>query len=46
MRKAEFTAPGDGGLFDRMKERYYAELRAANQTDGKQARAEAVKALG
>ncbi|MCO6459468.1 MAG: polyribonucleotide nucleotidyltransferase, partial [Pirellulaceae bacterium] len=45
VRKAEFTPPGDGGLFDRLKERYYAELRAANQTEGKQARAEAVSAL-
>jgi polyribonucleotide nucleotidyltransferase len=40
--KAEFTPPPDDGLFDRLKQAYYDRLKAAKQTEGKHARAEAV----
>lgn len=43
--KAPFTPPEDDGLLDRLADRYYAELRAAKQTSGKLARAEAVRLL-
>jgi polyribonucleotide nucleotidyltransferase len=43
--KKEYTVPAPDTTLDRLKERYFAELRAAKQTVGKQARAEAVSAL-
>lgn len=43
--KIEFTAPSDGGLLETLKSRYYADFKAAKQTEGKQARAEAVRNL-
>ncbi|MFV1966315.1 MAG: polyribonucleotide nucleotidyltransferase [Pirellulaceae bacterium] len=43
--KAEFTPADDGGLLDRVKERFYDEFRTAKQTEGKQARADAVAEL-
>ncbi|MDD4267287.1 MAG: polyribonucleotide nucleotidyltransferase [Pirellulales bacterium] len=43
--KAEFVAPCDGGLADRLRENYYEAFKAAKQTEGKQARAEAVASL-
>ncbi len=42
VEKAEFTPPEDDGLFGQLKEKYYDELKNAQQTDGKQARADAV----
>ncbi len=45
VEKTAFVSPEDDGLFDRVKERYYEELKAAKQTEGKLARAEAVKTL-
>ncbi len=45
VQKPEFVAPPEDGLFDRLKERYYDELKVAKQTEGKLARAEAVSAL-
>jgi polyribonucleotide nucleotidyltransferase len=44
-QKIEFTPPSDGGLYDTLKNRYYNDFRAAKQTEGKQARAEAVRNL-
>jgi polyribonucleotide nucleotidyltransferase len=41
--KAEVKPFDDGGLFERLKEKYFGELRSAKQTVGKLARAEAVK---
>ena len=43
--KREYVAPEDDGLFDRLNDAYYAEFKAAQQTVGKQDRADAVKAL-
>ncbi len=43
--KGPFAAPKSSPLFDRLKEKYYQEFRAAKLTPGKQARAEAVKVL-
>ena len=45
VQKLAFVPPADDGLFDRLKGRYYDEFKAAKQTEGKQARAEAVRAL-
>ena len=45
VQKAEFQPKGNQTLFTRLKEKYYDEFRAAKMTPGKQARAEAVKAL-
>jgi len=45
VQKIAFEAPPSDGLFDRLKEKYYDEFRAAKQTEGKQARAEAVDTL-
>ncbi len=45
VEKTEFVPPADDGLFDRLKDRYYEDLKAAKQTEGKLARAEAVSAL-
>ena len=44
-QKIEFIPPADDGLFDRLKSTYYNDFKAAKQTSGKQARAEAVSAL-
>ncbi len=43
--KREYEAPPDDGLFGRVKESFYEALKSAKQTEGKQARAEAVSAL-
>jgi polyribonucleotide nucleotidyltransferase len=43
--KAQFTAPDDGGLYERLRSSYYDSLRSAKSTAGKQARAEAVAAV-
>ena len=43
--KAEFIPPEDDGLFDRLREAHYEELKGAHQAEGKIARAEAVRAL-
>ncbi len=44
-KKADFVPPPDTGLDTRLKSRFYDELKAAKQTSGKQARADAVKAV-
>lgn len=43
--KKEWVAPEDDGLFQRLQDAYYNEFRAAQQTPGKQDRADAVRAL-
>lgn len=43
--KGAYEIPPSDGVFDRLREKYYAEFRTVKQTVGKQARAEAVKAL-
>ncbi len=43
--RPEFVAPPDDGLMDRIKSNYYNDYRSAKQTVGKQARAEAAKAV-
>ncbi|EMI52114.1 polyribonucleotide nucleotidyltransferase [Rhodopirellula sallentina] len=43
--KIPYEAPADDGLFGRLNDAYYDEFRAAQQTSGKQARAEATSAL-
>jgi len=45
VEKNEIVAAEDDGLFDRVKEKYYDAYKAAKQTEGKQARAEAVAAV-
>ncbi|MBM4001819.1 MAG: polyribonucleotide nucleotidyltransferase [Planctomycetes bacterium] len=45
VQKPEYVSTASSALFDRLKERYYNDFRTAKQTPGKQARAEAVKAL-
>jgi polyribonucleotide nucleotidyltransferase len=45
VQKMAFEPPPPDGLFDQLKEKYYDAFRAAKQTEGKQARAEAVEAL-
>jgi polyribonucleotide nucleotidyltransferase len=44
-QKKEFVPPPDNGLAGSLRERFYDELKAAKQTDGKQARADAVSQL-
>ncbi len=44
-QKLAFEAPGDDGLFDRLRNTYYDRFRSAKQTEGKHTRADAVKAL-
>ncbi len=44
-QKAEYEIPADNGLLSMLQERYYDAFRAAKQTEGKQARAEAVSQL-
>ncbi len=43
VEKPEFPQPEPDDLYDRLKEAFYEELKAAKQTPGKQARAEAVQ---
>jgi polyribonucleotide nucleotidyltransferase len=43
VQKMNFVPPPDDGLFDRTRAMYYDRLRTAKQTEGKQARAEAVR---
>ena len=43
--KMEFTPRDDSELFNRLKDAYYDEFKTAKQTEGKQARADAVSAL-
>lgn len=44
-QRMQFQAVGDNGLFDRLRNTYYDRFRAAKQTEGKQARGEAVGKL-
>jgi polyribonucleotide nucleotidyltransferase len=44
-QKLEFVPEPDNGVLNRLKESYYDRYREAKQTDGKQARAETVRAL-
>lgn len=43
--KKEFIAPEDDGLLKRLTDAYYEDFKAAQQTPGKQDRADAVRAL-
>ncbi len=43
--KNEFVPPADSGLLDKLKTGYYDKLKAAKGTEGKQARADACKAV-
>ena len=45
VEKKKYEVPPSDGLLDRLRERHYGAFKAAKQTVGKQARAEAVKAL-
>jgi polyribonucleotide nucleotidyltransferase len=45
VNKPAFTAVEDTTVYDSLKSRFYDEFKSAKQTSGKQARAEAVKAL-
>jgi polyribonucleotide nucleotidyltransferase len=45
VEKKQYEIPEDDGLVDRLAEKYYESLKAAKQTEGKQARADAVAAL-
>ncbi|HVX59254.1 MAG TPA: polyribonucleotide nucleotidyltransferase [Pirellulales bacterium] len=45
VQKKEYEIPPADGTYDALSTKYYAELKAAKQTAGKQARAEAVAAL-
>ena len=45
VQKMEFQSPPEDALLAQLTERYYDQFRAAKQTMGKQARADAVKAL-
>jgi polyribonucleotide nucleotidyltransferase len=40
-KKKEFVPPANDGIYDRLRERYYDQLKSAKQNEGKQARAEA-----
>ncbi len=44
-QKREFVAPASDGLSDKLKEKYYAKAREAKQTEGKHARADAMRAV-
>ncbi|WP_372716354.1 polyribonucleotide nucleotidyltransferase [Novipirellula sp.] len=44
-KKKEYVAAEDDGLFQRLNDAYYDDFRAAQQTSGKQDRAEAVRNL-
>jgi len=43
--KAEYVIPPDDGLYEHLRNNYYDQLREAQQTPGKQDRADAVRAL-
>jgi polyribonucleotide nucleotidyltransferase len=43
--KTAFVPPADDGIYAKLKAKYYAEFKTAKQTEGKQNRAAAVKAL-
>ncbi len=43
--KKDFQPPADDGIYPQLKQKYYDELKQAQQTAGKQARADAVAAL-
>ena len=43
--KAEFVPTPDDGVYDKIKAKYYGDFKTAKQTEGKQNRAAAVKAL-
>ena len=43
--KAEFVPAPDDGMYDKIKAKYYGDFKTAKQTEGKQNRAAAVKAL-
>ena len=43
--KPPYEAPPSDGVYEKLAAKYYNEFKAAKQTAGKQARAEAVKAL-
>ncbi len=45
VEKIEFVPPEDDGLLGQLSEKYYDEFKSTKQTEGKQARAEAVSAL-
>jgi polyribonucleotide nucleotidyltransferase len=45
VQKAEFVPPPNDGLYDRLRGSFYDRLRGAKQTEGKQARADAVGQL-
>ncbi len=45
VKKMDFVPPSDNGLFDRLCGTYYDQFRSAKQTEGKHARADAVRAL-
>lgn len=45
VQKVAYVPPADDGLYDRLKGRYYDEFKTVKQTEGKQTRAEAVRAL-
>ena len=44
-KKAEFEAPEPDGLLEQLTEKYYDQFKAVKQTEGKQARADAVAQL-
>ena len=43
--KQDFESPADDGIFGQLKSKYYDDLKSAQQTVGKQARADAVRSL-
>ena len=43
--KMAFEAPPSDGLYDRLKQKFYAQAKAAKQTTGKHQRADAMRAL-
>ncbi len=45
VQKKEYEVPADDGLLGKLTDKYFDALRAAKQTSGKQARADAVDAL-
>jgi polyribonucleotide nucleotidyltransferase len=45
VQKMDFQPPPSDGLYDQLKDKYYDEFRTLKQTEGKQARADAIDAL-
>jgi polyribonucleotide nucleotidyltransferase len=45
VKKMDFVSPPSDGLYDRIRDRFYDELKSAKQTEGKQARADACSEL-